>query len=150
MLQGTFVSVPNQHACTAGRLSSVGQGLRSWGSVSIFTLQVFACQYLDQGCSLERRELTLENRAVSRRLSPHSSRGASNSNPSILSPGVSALKFFVLSEVNITEPLPRYEKSYWDHQRIFCGGHVAHRFPLRINRKGKIFAGQATVIWKKE
>ena len=45
MLQGTFVSVPNQHACTVGRLSS-RPGMRS---VEVYPFSL--CKYLHANAS---------------------------------------------------------------------------------------------------
>lgn len=81
--------------------------MRSCGSVSIFTLQVFACQRLGHCCSSEEMEFVFESKAVFRYLTPHGGNAASTSNLSFLSPWVSTLKFIILSEVKIIERLPR-------------------------------------------
>ena len=70
------------------------------------------CKYLRANASPllffgQRGEFMLEREAVFRYPTPHGGGEASNSSPSILSPWANPLKFIVLSEMKIIEPLPR-------------------------------------------
>lgn len=70
------------------------------------------CKYLHANASPllffgQRGEFMLEREAVFRYSTSHGGGEASNSNPSILSSWANALKFIVLSEMEIIEPLPR-------------------------------------------
>lgn len=49
----------------------------------------------------------LESEAVFRFLTPHEGSEASHANPSTLSPWANPLKFIILSEMKIIEPLSR-------------------------------------------
>ena len=150
MLQGTFVTVPTQHARAVGKLSSEARDEEPWKCIHFHFASI--CMPMPRTLLLfrERGEFILESKAVCRHRTPRGGGGAGNSNPSVLL----ASQASTLSKVEIIELLPRRERCYRDHlpdlsrKEFFLLNARLIRFRVDgiIKTKGKRFTRHSTAI----